>query len=61
MVEGRQTERWNHTASLLAQIHNANPYARRAARPDDYLPSASPAAAAREMSFSEAAAFFGSR
>lgn len=61
MVDGRQNDAWNHTASLLAQIHNANPFHRRALQPADFLPGADDQAAGQEMTMGEAAAFFGSR
>jgi len=42
MAEGRDRQRWNHTAQLLALIANANrdPKKRRAFRPSDFNPYA---------------------
>ncbi|TXH48567.1 MAG: hypothetical protein E6Q97_24480 [Desulfurellales bacterium] len=61
MAEGRQTESWNHTASILAQIHNANPYQTKGRKPEDFLPSRLAPPSDCEMSLSAAAAFFGRR
>ena len=63
MADGKQGDAWNHTACLLAQIHNANPFARDHAKPADYLPERKGRTngQAREMSLGEAAEFFGSR
>jgi hypothetical protein len=40
MAEGRQQERWQHTASLLALIANCHrdPKRRRPYTPEDFLP-----------------------
>ncbi len=40
MAEGRQQERWQHTAALLALIANCHrdPKRRRPYTPDDFIP-----------------------
>lgn len=61
MADARQVDTWSQTASLLAQIHNSNPYVKRAAKPSDFLPRSMVTNHQPEesMSLSEAAAMFG--
>jgi len=52
MAEAKQRERWNHTASLLAQMHNL--LAKRPKKPAEFHPMET---SGREHSFTNVAEF----